>query len=94
MLCSENYFLSKKDFNHHILTWKYMYKIINITTITVFILESKNAPTKHLGYMYISDQISRTVVSDTLRPHESQHARPPCPSATPGVHSDSRPSSQ
>ena len=30
----------------------------------------------------------------TLRPHESQHARPPCPSPTPGVHSDSRPSSQ
>ena len=30
----------------------------------------------------------------TLRPHESQHARPPCPSPTPGVHSDSCPSSQ
>ena len=29
-----------------------------------------------------------------FRPHESQHARPPCPSPTPGVHSDSRPSSQ
>ena len=44
---------------------------------------------------YISSvQFSRiTVVSDSLRPHESQHARPPCPSPTPGVHSDSRPSS-
>ena len=41
-----------------------------------------------------SDQISCSVVSDSLRPHESQHARPPCPSPTPGVHSDSRPSSQ
>ena len=41
-----------------------------------------------------SDQISRLVVSDSLRPHESQHARPPCPSPTPGVHSDSHPSSQ
>ena len=41
-----------------------------------------------------SDQISRSVVSDSLRPHESQHARPPCPSPTPGVHSDSSPSSQ
>ena len=40
------------------------------------------------------DQISRSVVSDSLRPHESQHARPPCPSPTPGVHSDSRPLSQ
>ena len=41
-----------------------------------------------------SDQISRSVVSDSLRPHESQHTRPPCPSPTPGLHSDSRPSSQ
>ena len=39
-------------------------------------------------------QISQSVVSDSLRPHESQHARPPCPSPTPGVHSDSHPSSQ
>ena len=41
-----------------------------------------------------SDQISHSVVSDSLRPHESQHARPPCPSPTPGVHSDSRPLSR
>ena len=34
------------------------------------------------------------VMSDSLRPHESQHARPPCPSPTPRVHSDSHPSSQ
>ena len=32
--------------------------------------------------------------SDSSRPHESQHARPPCPSPTPGVHPDPRPSSQ
>ena len=43
---------------------------------------------------FSSVQFSRSVVSDSLRPHESQHARPPCPSPTPGVHSDSRPSSQ
>ena len=41
-----------------------------------------------------SDQISRSVMSDSLQPHESQHARPPCPSPTPGVHPDSCPSSQ
>ena len=41
-----------------------------------------------------SDHISRSVMSDSLRPHESQHARPPCPTPTPGVHSDSRPSGQ
>ena len=33
-------------------------------------------------------------MSDCSRPHESQHTRPPCPSPTPGVHSDSRPSSR
>ena len=44
--------------------------------------------------MFRSDQISRSVVFDYLRPHESQHARPSCPSPTPGVHSDSRPLSQ
>ena len=45
-------------------------------------------------YHISSVQFSRSVVSDSLRPHESQHARPPCPSPTPRVHSDSRPSSQ
>ena len=39
-------------------------------------------------------QFSCSVVSDFLQPHESQHARPPCPSPTPGVHSDSCPPSQ
>ena len=39
-------------------------------------------------------QFSRSVVSDSLWLHESQHARPPCPSPTHGVHSDSRPLSQ
>ena len=48
----------------------------------------------HIYTMEYSDQISCSVVSDSLWPHESQHTRPPCPSPTPGVHSDSRPSSQ
>ena len=41
-----------------------------------------------------SVQFSHSVVSDSLQPHESQHARTPCPSPTPGFHSDSRPFSQ
>ena len=51
-------------------------------------------PTKGelLGW-FSSVQVSHSVVSDSLRPHESQHTRAPCPSPTPGVHSDSRPSS-
>ena len=38
-------------------------------------------------------QFSRSIVSDSLRPHETQHARPPSPSPTPGVHSNPCPSS-
>ena len=45
-------------------------------------------------YIHSILQFSYSVVSNSLRPHESQHARPPCPSLTPGVHSNSRPSSQ
>ena len=46
------------------------------------------------GYAQFSSvQFSSSVMSNSLRPHESQHARPPCPSPSPGVHSDSRPSS-
>ena len=41
-----------------------------------------------------SVQFSLSVVSDSLQPHESQHARPPCPSPTPRVCSNSCPSSQ
>ena len=41
-----------------------------------------------------SVQFSHSVMSDSLQPHELQHARPPCPSPSPGVHSDSHPSSQ
>jgi len=42
----------------------------------------------------VSAQFRRSVVSDSLQPHESQHARPPCPSPTPGVDSNSCPSSR
>jgi len=48
-----------------------------------------------LSHLFISllssVQFSRSVMSDSLRPHELQHARPPCPSSTPRVHSNSCP---
>ena len=51
--------------------------------------------TMYLSASFIlSTQFSLSVMYDSLRPHELQHARPPCPSPTPRVHSDSRPSSQ
>ena len=37
---------------------------------------------------FSSVQFSRSIVSDSLRPHELQHTRPPCPSPTPGGHSN------
>ena len=43
-------------------------------------------------YEYLSSvQFSLSVMSDSLQPHEPQHARPPCPSPTPGVHPNSCP---
>ena len=45
-------------------------------------------------YQFSSVHFSLSVMSDSLRPHESQHARLPCTSSSPGVHTDSRPSSQ
>ena len=54
-------------------------------------LWSNSTPIK---IQFSSVQFSRSVVSDSLRPHELQHARPPGPSPTPGVHSDSGPLSQ
>ena len=47
-----------------------------------------------LSGIFNSVQFSRSVMSDSLRPHESQHARPPCPSPTPRVHSNSCPSNR
>ena len=43
---------------------------------------------------FSSVQFSSSVVSNSLQPHESQHARPPCPSPTPGVYSHLCPSSR
>ena len=48
----------------------------------------------HAGKVSQFSQFSCSVVSDSLRPHESQHARPLCPSTSPGVHSNSHPLSQ
>ena len=47
-----------------------------------------HAPGRQQYHQFSSVQFSRSVVSDSLPPHESQHARPPCPSPTPGVHSN------
>ena len=49
----------------------------------------------HIGNgIFSSVQFSHAVVFGSLQPHESQHTRPPCPSVTPGVYSNSCPSTQ
>ena len=45
-------------------------------------------------YYNISVQFSHSVMSNSSQPHGPQHTRPPCPSPTPGVHSNSPPLSQ
>ena len=47
-----------------------------------------------ISFQFSSVQFSPSVMSDSLLPHELQHTRSPCPSPTPGVHSNSCPSSQ
>ena len=49
---------------------------------------------KLVNHLFSSVQFSRSVMSNSLRPHKLQHARPPCPSPTPGIYSNSCPSSQ
>ena len=51
-------------------------------------------PTWQFLQAFSSVQFSCSVVSNSLRPHAPQHARPPCPSPTPGVHPNSRPLSR
>ena len=70
------------------IQWLNTYKELNIC-----VWHNKSIH-KVLILVFSSVQFSCSVMSESLRPHESQHARPPCPSPTPGVHSDLRPSSQ
>ena len=61
---------------------------------TVLMYAINKLKDESLNSSFSSVQFSRSVVFNSLRPRESQHARPPCPSPTPGVHSDSCPSNQ
>ena len=58
------------------------------------LLLNKYSAQNRYRFVFSSVQFSRSVMSESLRPHETQHAGPPCPSPTPGVHSNSCPSSR
>ena len=65
--------------------WLFMFHHPSVTCFSYLL-------TIPLPLQFSSVQFSRSVASDSLRPHELQHSRPPCPSPTTGVHSDSCPS--
>ena len=78
--------------------WKWKVKAKSLSRVRLFATpwtEDHQAPLSMGWYTQFSSvQSSCSVMSHSLWPHESQHTRPPCPSPTPRVHSDSQPSSQ
>ena len=68
--------------------------LINLKNYMIISRDAEKSLWQNSAPIYDSVQFSRSVVSASLRSHESQHARPPCPLATPGVHSKSCPSSR
>ena len=66
----------------------------SILSCSAFFIAQLSHPYMSTGKTISSVQFSHSVVSDSLRPHELQHARPPGPSPAPGVHSDSCTSTQ
>ena len=69
-----------------------MEKFIGRYKLSKLTLEEIGKLNRYKNLIFSSVQFSRSVVSDSLRPHESQHTRPPCPSPpTPGAYSDSCP---
>ena len=69
----------------HVLKWTYWFHCKTQPCV--------DFPLDHICFLS-TVQFSPSVMSDSLRPHESQHAKPPCASPTPGVHSNSCPSSR
>ena len=62
--------------------------------IHIFIYIPDSLLSNYVLFQFSSVQFSHSVVSDSSQPHELQQARPPCPSPTPGIHSNSCPSSR
>ena len=78
--------LNHSCFSNHVLLLNATSSAKNWFILFVF---SNPICLKLLRFQFILVQFSCSVVSDSLQPHESQHARPPCPSPAPGVYSNS-----
>ena len=78
--------IKKNTFESVLMRWMKLEPIIQS--------EASQKEKHQYNISFSSVRFSRSVVSDSMPPHELQHARPPCPSPTPGVHSNSCPSSQ
>ena len=86
--------------NHHLIIDFFQWKAASLFALFIITITWQPILLCFLGH--ITDnffrvdqyQFSHSVTSDSLRPHEPQHARPPCPSPTPGVHPNPCPLSQ
>ena len=88
-----SFLVTKGNLNFKKLSW-FKYSLI-VPTVQPVLMKSLPS-TRFLACRLVykgSVQFSCSVVSDYLWPHEPQHARPPCPSPTPGVHQNPCPSS-
>ena len=80
--------------------WKPAFPLWELVNVCFEFGSCRNVTRIYLGQIWLCDlfsfssvQFSHSVMSNSLRPHESQHARPPCPSPIPRAHSNSSPSS-
>ena len=78
----------------HLILCRPLLLLLSILISILLLLPSTLIFVSFLCLSVSSVQLSRSVVSDSLRPHESQHTRPPCPSPIPGVYSNPCPLSQ
>ena len=73
------------------MKWYYIYIFVGLFFYLILCFPDRDKLIYVTVVHFSSVQFSRSVMSDSLRPRESQHARPSCPSPTPRVHSNSRP---
>ena len=77
--------LLRLSYDFYLLIWYYWCIIL----IGLHILRNSFIPWVNPTWIWCSVQFSHSVISNSLRPHGLQHARPPCPSPTPRVYSNS-----